>query len=130
MPLTQCIASQLPVLTSSQNPIGTLYGTLYSSPSLQNSVTNIRTVSSAYSITPHAAALRWTAHHSALNAQLGDAVVFGASSIEQLNGTLDALEAGPLPQELAEAFEGVYELLEGSGPEWYWGGMEKQLGVK
>jgi hypothetical protein len=33
-----------------------------------------------------------------------------------LQSSLDAIEDGPLPKELVGEFEGVYELLGGSGP--------------
>ncbi|KAF2653059.1 Aldo/keto reductase [Lophiostoma macrostomum CBS 122681] len=103
------------------NPIGTLYQSLYSSPALQTSLSTIRTAcasasSNSKSLTPHTAALRWTAYHSVLDGAFGDAVIFSVSSLEQLQSTLDALEQGPLPEELAQAFAGVFEVLGGTGP--------------
>jgi aflatoxin B1 aldehyde reductase len=84
---------------------------------LQTTLTTIRTAARTLSspISPHAAALRWTAYHSALDTERGDAVVFTVSSIAQLQSSLDAIEDGPLPKELVGEFEGVYELLGGGG---------------
>ena len=48
-------------------------------------------------------------YHSPLKRENGDAVVIGASSPQQLEKTLIACEAGPLPMELAKAIEGVWE---------------------
>lgn len=56
----------------------------------------------------HAAALRWTAYHSALKKEHGDAIVVGCSSVKQLEANLDALEAGPLPEKVVAALEAVY----------------------
>lgn len=68
-----------------------------------------------YGIDGHAAVLRWARFHGALSAEYGDAVLFGASRIEQLHQTLDALEAGPLPTELAEVISGIYKGFERNG---------------
>ena len=40
-------------------------------------------------------AIRWTAHHSALDAGLGDRIIIGVSSLEQLEQNMDA-RGGPL----------------------------------
>jgi len=62
----------------------------------------------AEGLTGHAAALRWTMYHSALKPELGDAVVIGVSSAEQLSQNLDFAEAGPLSDALAKKFEHVW----------------------
>lgn len=56
-----------------------------------------------HNITGHAAALRWVAFHSVLDGKYGDGLIFSVSSHEQLQETLDFLEAGPLPDEVAQA---------------------------
>lgn len=45
-----------------------------------------------------------------LNAKYGDAIVLGASKVEQLQQNLDIIEDGPLPEEVAEAYSGVFSL--------------------
>lgn len=62
-----------------------------------------------HNISGHAAALRWTAYHSVLDASLGDAIIIGASTLEQLKENLDIIEAGPLPEELAQAVGDIYQ---------------------
>ena len=57
--------------------------------------------------------------HSILDGTYGDGLVFGVSSIGQLHSTLDALEAGPLPEELAGAIGKVFASLEGEGPAYH-----------
>ncbi len=59
--------------------------------------------------------LRWTAFHSILDGKYNDGVVFGASNMEQFHNSLDALEAGPLPVELAEAISAIYAAIGGAG---------------
>jgi aflatoxin B1 aldehyde reductase len=50
-------------------------------------------------------ALRWLAHHSVLDKGFGDAIVLGTSSVQQLEEQLEALDKGPLPEDVVEAFE-------------------------
>lgn len=92
------------------------YVPMYSDPAVHASATTIRDAAEKYGITAHAASLRWTAYHSVLDGKYGDGVIFGVSSIEQLHKSLDALEAGPLPVELAEAISGMYKTVAGVGP--------------
>jgi aflatoxin B1 aldehyde reductase len=57
-------------------------------------------------------AIRWTAHHSALDAALGDKIIVGVSSLEQLEQNM-AARGGPLPEAVREAVEAAYELVKG-----------------
>ena len=49
------------------------------------------------------ATLRWIMHHSILGDK--DGLILGASSKEQMEENLKACENGPLPQEIAQAFD-------------------------
>ena len=55
------------------------------------------------------AAIRWTQHHSAVDASLGDAVLIGVSRPEQLEPIMRASAGGPLPEAVVEAFEAANE---------------------
>ncbi|KAI0103603.1 putative aldo/keto reductase [Daldinia grandis] len=101
------------------NQIGKLYSTVYGQPPVQASVDVVRAAAEKYGISGHAAALRWTAFHSILDGKYGDGVVFGVSNMDQLKKTLDALDDGPLPAELADAIGAVYATVEGSGPPYH-----------
>jgi aflatoxin B1 aldehyde reductase len=65
-----------------------------------------------YGISGHAAALRWTAWHSDLQAEQGDAIIIGASTQQQLEENLDILEQGPLPESLLRVLERVWDDVE------------------
>lgn len=67
---------------------------------------------SSHGISGHAAALRWTAHHGSLSKENGDSIIVGASSVEQLNSNIDAIEAEPLPDDVADALGAVYAEIE------------------
>lgn len=95
-----------------QNVIGQAYNNSYGKPSVEDAVARVRQAADKHRITGHAAALRWTKFHSILDGKHGDAVIFGARNVEQLRQSLDAFEAGPLPEELADAISAVYEVFE------------------
>ena len=51
------------------------------------------------------ATIRWTRYHSAADGALGDAILVGVSRLEQLTPIMDAMDQGPLPISVVEAFE-------------------------
>ncbi|CAI6335060.1 unnamed protein product [Periconia digitata] len=99
--------------------VGQLYNNFYGSPAIETSASAVRASASAHGINPHEAALRWTVHHSILDGTFGDAVLFGMSKLEQLEQTLDAVEAGPLPDDLATLISGIYATFDGPGPAYH-----------
>ncbi|KAK1988363.1 NADP-dependent oxidoreductase domain-containing protein [Colletotrichum cereale] len=101
------------------NFIGKVYSYFYRQPPVQIAVFTILDLAEKYGITSHAAAMRWTAFHSHLDGKCGDSVVFGVSKVEQLHKTLDALEAGPLPADLAESITAIYATVEGAEPPYH-----------
>jgi aryl-alcohol dehydrogenase-like predicted oxidoreductase len=96
--------------------MGKVYSSEYGQAPIKTAVSTVQDAAKKHGINGHAAALRWTVFHSVLDGKYGDGVVFGASKIKQLHDCLDAIEAGPLPAELADAIGAVYVSLGGSGP--------------
>jgi aflatoxin B1 aldehyde reductase len=86
---------------------------LYVRPSITDAADKIVEEAAKHGIKGHAAALRWTAYHSILSAEHGDAVIIGASSIEQLRSNLDVIEQGPLPDDVVAAFAVLHEEVNG-----------------
>lgn len=68
----------------------------------------VREAAQKHGISGHSATLRWAVHHSKLDGKYGDSIVFGVRTIEQLDQTLDGIESGPLPKDLADAISAVY----------------------
>lgn len=99
--------------------VGKLYGGFYGDPAVKASVATVQQAASKHGISGHAAAIRWTAFHSVLDGEYGDSIVFGMSKIEQLHHTLDQLEAGPLPADLADALSDLYATVEGHAPPYH-----------
>ncbi|KAJ0426601.1 NADP-dependent oxidoreductase domain-containing protein [Aspergillus carlsbadensis] len=61
-------------------------------------------------------AYRWVAFHSALRGELGDGLIFGARNTGQVEGTLRGLGKGPLPGEVVERIERVWEIVKDEAP--------------
>ncbi|KAL6867172.1 Aldo/keto reductase [Trichoderma novae-zelandiae] len=89
--------------------LGGFYSALYLKPSIEAATEKALAVASKHGISGHAAALRWTVYHSALDAKYGDSIIIGASTIDQVNSNLDIAEAGPLPEDAAEVFDALYK---------------------
>jgi aflatoxin B1 aldehyde reductase len=65
-------------------------------------------------------ALRWMVHHSALKIKDGnDGIIIGVSSLEQLNVDLDAIENGPLPDDLIKTIDEAWQISKADTPN-YW----------
>lgn len=82
---------------------------MYEKPALEEAFQRATAAGERHGISGHAAALRWTAYHSILDHTLGDAIIIGASTLDQLKQNLDIIEEGPLPKEVADAMGEVYK---------------------
>ncbi|KFV47614.1 Aflatoxin B1 aldehyde reductase member 2, partial [Tyto alba] len=65
------------------------------------------------------AALRWLYNHSKLQGSLGDAVIIGMSTLEQLEQNLDYSEEGPLLPPVVEAFDNAWNLTAHNCPNYF-----------
>lgn len=65
------------------------------------------------------AVYRWLGYHSNLDSSRGDAIIIGASRLSQLEQNLAAVDKGPLPDEIAEAFEKAWMISKVDAPEYF-----------
>ncbi|XP_034508994.1 aflatoxin B1 aldehyde reductase member 2-like [Ailuropoda melanoleuca] len=65
------------------------------------------------------ATLRWMYHHSQLQGALGDAVILGMSSVQQLTQNLAATEEGPLEPAVVQAFDRAWQLVAHECPNYF-----------
>ena len=82
-------------------------------------VERISTAAEKHGITSVEAVYRWLAYHSMLKAERGDAILIGASKLAHLTGNMAAVKAGPLPEDLAAAFEEAWSITKGDSPEYF-----------
>ena len=97
------------LLKAPQTSLGVAYKEAYLKPSLLSSAARVASTAQSMSLDGHAVALRWTVYHSILDGAYGDAVIIGASSVDQLKRNLDAIEDGPLPEEIRKVVDDVWE---------------------
>jgi len=86
-----------------------IYQDLYAKKSFLEALTEWRSIAQSEGVSPAELAYRWVLHHSALDPKYGDAVIFGASNLKQLEGTLLGCEKGPLGAESAERIQKIWE---------------------
>ncbi|TIC22549.1 aldo/keto reductase [Wallemia mellicola] len=80
----------------------------------------IDAIGKKYNLTTIEIALRWIAHHSQLKAEHGDAVIIGASKLEQLEENLNALNGAALPEEVVSVVDALWEVIKPTAsPYWH-----------
>ncbi|KAH8601056.1 NADP-dependent oxidoreductase domain-containing protein [Bisporella sp. PMI_857] len=96
---------------------GKLYRELYfNKESLFTALDEWAKIAEDAKLSKAALAYRWIAYHSQLKKELGDAIIFGASKVSQLEETLAAIEAGPLGEDVAKRVDDIWELVEHEAP--------------
>ena len=79
----------------------------------------IRKAGEKYGINTIEATYRWLAFHSMLDGSRGDAILIGASKLGHLQQNMDTLKAGPLPEEMVQAFEQAWAVTKADSPEYF-----------
>lgn len=72
-----------------------------------------------HGITTIEATYRWLAYHSMLDSERGDAILIGASKLSHLKQNMEAVQAGPLPEDIVAAFEDAWTITKGDSPEYF-----------
>ena len=79
----------------------------------------IKSSAEKYGISSIEATYRWLAHHSMLDGNRGDAIIVGASKLNHLQQNIEAMKAGPLPNDVVEAFEDAWMVTKGDSPKYF-----------
>ena len=95
------------------------YKDRYWKESFFNAMHALTTSCEAEGINLVAAAFRWLAFHSALDAEAGDGILLGASRLSQLEQNMRSIEAGPLPASVAEVFEAAWAAAMPDSPDYF-----------
>ncbi|KAF8208701.1 NADP-dependent oxidoreductase domain-containing protein [Mycena galopus ATCC 62051] len=90
------------------NPIAVGYRRWYIQPGMFAAVEKLTDLCKEYSVPLPEAAMRWLAYHSALRET--DAILIGASNVEQVKDAIRAVTAGPLPAGLVKGMDSVFDL--------------------
>ncbi|KAJ4293358.1 hypothetical protein N0V90_008640 [Kalmusia sp. IMI 367209] len=96
--------------------IGGMYTKLYDKPSLRAALGEWNAIAEAEGVSKAELAYRWVGYNSALKAELGDAVIFGASKISQTEPTISGLKKGGLSQSAVERIDKIWESVKADAP--------------
>ena len=91
-----------------------VFGTMFLKDRMVKSLEEMHAKCHTKGLTLHGASLRWLKFHSSLSE--GDGLILGASSSQQLHASLKALQAGPLDDEMAQAFEDMWKDIKDIAP--------------
>ena len=91
--------------------VGRIYGTLYNKPSYLDALSKWELISDKSGISKAELAYRWVAHNSPLKLAHGDALIFSGSSLEQTRQTIKGIKRGPLPHEVAQQIDELWDLI-------------------
>ncbi len=95
------------------------YRDRYWKQSYFDAVGEIKAVCDSEGIPMAEAAYRWLVNHSCMNASLGDAILLGASRIEQMAQNMNAAQKGILPQSVCDAMDAAWEIARADSPAYF-----------
>lgn len=79
----------------------------------------IKIAAEKHGLTSIEATYRWLAYHSMLNGDRGDGILIGASKMSHLKQNMEAVEKGPLPDDVVAAFEEAWSISKKDSPEYF-----------
>jgi aflatoxin B1 aldehyde reductase len=85
------------------------YSSMYDKPEMHAAITDLQDTIEPLRISGSQACLRWIYYHSMLGE--GDGVILGASTISQIVQNVDNVSKGPLPDEVVEKIDSLWEKL-------------------
>ncbi|KAF2865743.1 NADP-dependent oxidoreductase domain-containing protein [Massariosphaeria phaeospora] len=100
----------------SADVLGGMYNDLYNKPSLREALAEWNAIADKEGISKAELAYRWVGYNGALKADLGDGVIFGASSVRQIEQTAQGLKKGALSDEARDRIEAIWEKVKGDAP--------------
>lgn len=96
--------------------IGAMYTNMYARPQLLDSLVEWEKIASEAGVSRAELAYRWVKYNSALKPEHGDGIIVGASSLKQLEQTLEGLSHGPLPTEVVAKIDAIWETVKSAAP--------------
>lgn len=96
--------------------VGGMYKRLYDKPALRAALSEWNAVAEAEGVSKAELAYRWVGYNSLLKPELGDAVIFGASSLKQVGETPEWLKKGALSAGAVERIGKIWESVKAEAP--------------
>lgn len=98
-----------------KDALGGMYVSMYDKPTLREGLKTWNQIADKEGVSKAELAYRWVAHHSALTEE-GDAVIFGASSIRQIEQTAGGIKKGKLSAEAVKGIDALWESVKAEAP--------------
>ncbi len=95
---------------------GQLYHRLYNKKSMVEALSEWEAIATEFGVSKAALAYRWVEYNSTLSGSYGDGMIIGATRPEQLEQTLEAIKAGPLPDAAVKRIGKVWEMVKDEAP--------------
>lgn len=97
-------------------PTGKIFRDLYYKPSYLKMLEEFGKLSEETGISRSGLAYRWVRYHSALKGELGDEMIIGSVTAQQLEEALAELSKGPLESAIVEKLESFWQLIKDDAP--------------
>jgi aflatoxin B1 aldehyde reductase len=91
------------------NPLSGIYNGMYNRPSFVAALDAWEQIAKDEGVSRAELAYRWVVYHSKLQAELGDAIIVGARTAQQLTETVASMAKGPLSDAAVEKIDQVWE---------------------
>lgn len=98
------------------NAISSLYSGLYVKDSYLKALDEWASIAKDEGVSKADLAYRWVRFNSPLKPEQGDAIIIGASRIEQLKETLDSINGGPLSDNAVKRIDKIWESIAHEAP--------------
>ncbi len=99
-----------------KDALGGMYSKLYSRPSHLEALAEWEKVAKEEGVGAAELAYRWVTYNSPLKKENGDAIIFGASSLEQVKKTLGFINSGPLSEKAVKGIDEVWNKVKDEAP--------------
>ncbi len=94
--------------------MGAAHSNWYDKPSMHEAVKKLQEAIRPLGLTLSKVAMRWLTYHSALGE--GDGVIVGGSKLEQIEGFLEDVEKGALPENVLKVVDEVWKMVKDDAP--------------
>ncbi|KAF2100228.1 Aldo/keto reductase [Rhizodiscina lignyota] len=99
-----------------KTPSGIVYNYQYNKPEYMQMLREYAALSEKSGVSRTGLAYRWIRYHSMLDGSLGDEMIIGAASANQLEETLEELEKGPLEPWAVKIIDELWDVVKGVAP--------------
>jgi len=100
----------------SADMLGGMYRQMYNKPAYLEALSEWESIAKDVGCTKADLAYRWVVYNSPLKPEYGDGCIIGASSLAQMQQTLEGLKAGPLPADALKRIDHVWSTIEHEAP--------------